>query len=179
MAVAGRRAVGVSFRLQAMEVSMCAICEGAQSLPEGEMPCEKELSRFGQILQQQLGEGPAFDLITQATGGVPSPSERTRDALGSLLHGIYSGRMKDQKREAKTRPTRNPICNRANHPWSGAWIRNCPALRLLQTSLRLSLKPNQLRWRSISAAYRKSEERNGRQVPHLYKARYCRPPSDP
>ena len=101
MAVAGRRAVGVSFRLQAMEVSMCAICEGAQSLPEGEMPCEKELSRFGQILQQQLGEGPAFDLITQATGGVPSPSERTRDALGSLLHGIYSGRMKDQKRERK------------------------------------------------------------------------------
>ena len=80
---------------------MCAICEGAKSLPEGEMPCEKELSRFGQILQQQLGEGPAFDLITQATGGVPSPSERTRDALGSLLHGIYSGRMKDQKRERK------------------------------------------------------------------------------
>ena len=82
---------------------MCAICEGAKSLPEGEMPCEKELSRFGQILLETMGEGPAFGLITEATGGLRSPSEQARDVRTSLLYGLYSGRAQEKQRERKRR----------------------------------------------------------------------------
>lgn len=79
---------------------MCAICDGADSTTE--MPCSKVLTRFGQTLQQVMGEGPASELVKQTTGGgLFSASEQARDVASNLLYGIHRGRAEEIQRERK------------------------------------------------------------------------------
>ena len=81
---------------------MCALCDGAETLTD-ELPCSKQLEKYGRFLQQIMGEGPATDMVYRTTGGIPSISEQAREMQGSLLYGIYRGRVEDAKREGRRR----------------------------------------------------------------------------
>ena len=81
---------------------MCALCDGAKTLT-GELPCPMQLEKYGRFLQQAMGEGPATEMVYRATGGIPSVSERAREVQGSLLYGIYRGRIEDAKKEGRQR----------------------------------------------------------------------------
>ena len=81
---------------------MCALCDGAETLI-GELPCSKQLEKYGRFLQQVMGEGPATEMVYRATGGIPSMSAQAREAQGSLLLGIHRGRVEDKQREGKRR----------------------------------------------------------------------------
>ena len=81
---------------------MCALCEGATTLTD-DLPCSKQLIRLGQSWQQAMGEGPATEMVYRATGGIPSISEQAREVQGSLLYGVYRGRVEDIKREGRRR----------------------------------------------------------------------------
>ena len=81
---------------------MCAICEGAKTL-SGELPCSKELTRYGRFLQQVMGEGPASEMVFRATGGIPSISEQAREVQSSLFYGIHCGRAENIQKEKRRR----------------------------------------------------------------------------
>ena len=68
-----------------------------------ELPCSVQLEKYGRFLQQVMGEGPATEMVYRATGGIPSVSEQAREVQGSLLYGVYRGRVEDAKREGKRR----------------------------------------------------------------------------
>lgn len=79
---------------------MCALCEGATSLSSG-LPCSEQLTRFGQFLQQMMGEGPAYAMAMQAIGWSFPQTEQAREVYGGLTYGIYRGRAEEIQRERK------------------------------------------------------------------------------
>lgn len=82
---------------------MCALCTGAISLPDSELPCEVQLERFGKFMYQHLGEATAFKWAETASGGVINPSEQGRKILSSLSAGIVNGRAEDRQRDHRRR----------------------------------------------------------------------------
>jgi hypothetical protein len=81
---------------------MCAICDGADSLPEGEMPCAEQLTRFGKSLQQVMGEGAASIMLLQSVGILRIPTTAdARDAWSSMLLGVQHGRAQDVREQRR------------------------------------------------------------------------------
>ena len=75
---------------------MCAICEGAEILTEGEMPCAEALTKYGKSLHKLMGDGAASLLILQAVGILKMPiSTQARDTWSSMLLGIQHGRAEE------------------------------------------------------------------------------------